>query len=83
MATKEQLIEKAETITRALRPHLTRALGGQPVEVQGMVLADLLARWLTGHIVLGNPAATTMLREDLLAVQLNTVRELVEMYGQP
>lgn len=47
-----------------------RVLAGHPPEVQGAVLADLLATWLAGH----NPPE---LREDLLRLHLRTVRQML------
>jgi hypothetical protein len=35
--------------------------------VQGIILADLLAIWLAGHQVEGDPQATTKIRGELLA----------------
>ena len=52
-------------------------LAGRPAEVQSAILADLLAIYLAGHIVRGNPAATNDLREKILAIHLGLVRELV------
>ena len=52
-------------------------LGGEPPEAQGAALADLLAIWLAGHEVPGNPDATHTLRAELLAEHLHLVRQLV------
>ena len=56
----------------AIRP----LLAGRSPEVQGAVLADLLATWLLGHIM-GGPADTAQLRHDLLDMQIGAVRELI------
>jgi hypothetical protein len=45
-------------------------------EVQGAVLADLLAIWLAGHQVEGDAEATRKLRGDILATHLLMVEEL-------
>jgi len=52
-------------------------LAGKSPPVQGAVLADLLAIWLAGHHVPGNPAATQSQRAELLAQQLKAVAQLV------
>jgi hypothetical protein len=52
-------------------------LAGQPRQLQGAVLADLLAIWLAGHYVEGDQAATTELRAELLKHHLETVDRLV------
>jgi hypothetical protein len=45
--------------------------------VQGAVLADLSAIWLTGHMVPGDVEATRSVRAELLAYQCQTIRALV------
>ena len=62
-----------EPIVAAISP----LLAGHPSPIQGAVLADLLATWLAGHIILGDPAGTDALRERLLAFHLVAVRELI------
>lgn len=52
-------------------------LAGRPPQVQGAVLADLLAKWLAGHIFRGNPGETDALREKLLESHLDLVRRLI------
>jgi hypothetical protein len=52
-------------------------LAGRPPEIQSAILADLLATFLAGHIVRGNPAATNDIREKILASHVGLVRELV------
>jgi hypothetical protein len=51
-------------------------LAGHPAQVQGAVLSDLMATWLAGHIA-DNPAATRMLREELLRSWVEVVGRLV------
>jgi hypothetical protein len=53
-------------------------LAGKPPEVQGTVLAELLATWLGGHRVAGHPPAQAALREDLLDRHIATVRALLD-----
>lgn len=62
-----------EAIAAAIKP----LLAGKTPTVQGAVLADLLALWLAGHVVLGDPAATEELRADLLAHHVRAVLRLV------
>jgi len=50
---------------------------GEDRTVQGAALADMLARWLAGHVVFGDPKATAVLREEILRIHLETVRKLV------
>jgi hypothetical protein len=52
-------------------------LAGQASELQGAVLADLLAIWLAGHHVPGDVRATRDVRADLLAHHVHWVRKLV------
>jgi hypothetical protein len=62
----KQAAETALQIGERVKP----LLAGHPPEVQGAVLADLLAIWLVGHA----PA----LREQMLALHIEMVRELIE-----
>jgi hypothetical protein len=55
------------------------ALAGLPPEVQGAILADLLAMWLAGHHVEGNADATRELRAELLACHCTAVRYLTSL----
>jgi hypothetical protein len=52
-------------------------LAGKPPEVQGGALADLLAIWLAGNVVRGDPAATKKYRAELLQVHVSYVEELI------
>jgi len=54
-----------------------QCLAGRPAEIQGAVLADLLATWLIGHRVPGDPEAQAAMREELLQLHIATVRKLV------
>lgn len=64
---------EARQIVERVRP----LLAGRPPQVQGAVLADLLAMWLAGHIFRGNPGETDALREKLLESHLDLVRRLI------
>lgn len=52
-------------------------LHGEERSVQGAVCADLLARWLAGHMDVSSKAGTDKLREELLAEHLAVVRDLI------
>jgi hypothetical protein len=56
---------------------ISPVLRGRKPAVQGAVLADLLAIWLAGHQVEGDPEATLKLRGDILGTHLLMVEELV------
>ena len=61
--------ERVASIVEQIRP----LLAGLGCEIQGAVLADLLAMWLAGHI--GEHEAE--LREELLACHIACVRALI------
>jgi len=63
----------------ALVEQIAPLLGGKPPEVQGAVLADLVAIWLAGHHVDGDADATRKLRAELLTEHCSVVRQLVEV----
>jgi len=71
MSAKKQAM-MAGNLAASIAPMLT----GHPPEVQGAVLADLLAMWLAGH-VLNDGTPATEYREALLAELIKTVRRLV------
>ena len=54
-----------EAIVDFIKPHLA----GHLPEIQGAVLADLLAIWLAGH--------APGIREEILALHLDAVRDLI------
>ena len=51
-------------------------LAGRPREMQGAILADLLAIWLADHEVDGNSEATRRMRAALLHDHCAAVRKL-------
>jgi hypothetical protein len=71
------------TLTGKIR----RMLEGKPPEMQGAVLADLLAMWLAGHVSPGDEPATDGWRELVLQVHLEAVRKLIpvnyKIYVEP
>jgi hypothetical protein len=70
-ATHEQA-RLADRISDKIKPFLA----GHPPEVQGAVLADMLAIFLAGHIGPG----VDLLREQLISQHVATARELVANY---
>jgi hypothetical protein len=56
---------------------IRQLMAGRLADLQGSILADLLAIWLAGHIVPGDTKATDDLREQLLAWITGLVRELI------
>jgi hypothetical protein len=52
-------------------------LAGRPPEVQGAVLAELLATWVAGHVDPTNRERTADMRTALLAQHLTFVEQLV------
>ncbi len=65
----------AECIERMVAS-ISPLLAGNPPRAQGAALADLLATWLAGHIILGDPRETDALRERLLISHIKYVRAL-------
>jgi hypothetical protein len=62
-------------ITRVVE-QIKPLLAGRPPEMQGAILADLLAIWLAGHHVEGDEDATRKLRAEMLAMHCTEVRQL-------
>ena len=84
MATAEDIedigidtLERDAREIAALGRQIAPLLGGHPAEVQGGVLADLLAIWLAGHHVAGDEDETRRFRAELLAMHCTMVRLLV------
>jgi hypothetical protein len=75
----EAIVALVQKIRPALEEHIWPLLAGQPAEMQGAVLADLLAIWLAGHHVAGDEDATRTMRAELLAVHCGMVRELTSI----
>ena len=69
-------MDDLETV-RTLLNDISSLLAGKPPQVQGAVLADLLARWLAGHIDLDSSSKTDKLREEILREHLDVIRKLV------
>lgn len=65
--------DEVMAMVKAIRP----LLAGRAAEVQGACLADLLAMWLAGHVLVGDPAASEAYREKVIALHLDAVRRLI------
>ena len=63
--------EQADALLDLIAP----ILAGSDAELQGAVIADLAAIWLARH-----PIENDRMREELLQMHLQHVRELVELY---
>lgn len=61
---------------------IRRILAGRRPEVQGVVLADLLAMWLASHHVAGDSDATREMRAELLAEHCGMVRQLTAVNAE-
>jgi hypothetical protein len=68
-------ISEAMAIIDQIRP----LLAGRAPEVQGVVLADLLATWLAGHHVAGDEDATHKMRAEILTMHCTNVRKLTSI----
>ena len=64
----------------ALLERISPILAGQPAEVQGAVIADLAAMWLAGHRDARGRAEGARMREELLQLHAEYVRDLARMY---
>jgi hypothetical protein len=53
-------------------------LAGADPDVQGAALAGCLAIWLMGHR--GDPDAAAVMRQEILDLHINAVRELIDLY---
>lgn len=50
---------------------------GQPQEIVAGALADLVALWLAGNVIPGDPKKTERMREELLKDHVKVVRMLI------
>lgn len=72
-------IQKTAEKALALAQRIAPLLRGNGADVQSGALADLVARFLAGHIVPGSAMRTDHLRHKLLENFVRTVRMLVEI----
>ena len=77
-AEMDDLSKRAKEVDALVRT-LAKQLVGKPAQVQGAVLADLLAMWLAGHVMRGDPKATEAMREEALDMHLKAVRALIDI----
>ena len=73
MSSFSDAADAAEALAKACYP----ILAGQGFLVQGAALAELVARHLAGHVLLGDPNKTKQLRADILKEFVRTVEALV------
>jgi hypothetical protein len=66
-------------VVKALIDRISPILHGQDRQVQGAVLADLLARWLAGHCVPDDRFQTILMRGRILNEHMKIVRDLTKV----
>lgn len=74
MSAHEETLEVVELV-RQISPLLV----GKSANVQGAALADLLAIWLAGHVIRGDPKMTKKMREMMLKAHIVAVRGLIPL----
>jgi hypothetical protein len=68
-------VDKVKMLTDRISP----ILHGHNPEIQGAVLAELLATWLAGHVVPGDRMQTILLRGRLFHEHMKIVRDLTKL----
>jgi hypothetical protein len=68
-------VDKVKILTDRISP----ILHGHNPEIQGAVLAELLATWLAGHVVPGDRMQTILLRGRLFHEHMKIVRDLTKL----
>ena len=71
----KQAADEAMALVKKISP----LLAGRDANVQGAVLADLLAMWLAGHVQLGEPEQTKRMRELMLEAHIVGVKTLIDI----
>jgi hypothetical protein len=71
------LTEEALALAASLSAAMGKLLKGKHQLVQGAALADALATFIAGHIVLDDPEETKKFREQLLTLHIAAVRQLI------
>jgi hypothetical protein len=66
-------------VVKALIDRISPILHGQDRQVQGAVLAALLARWLAGHYVPDDRFQTILMRGRILNEHMKIVRDLTKI----
>ena len=72
---EDKEVDQVKTLVDRISP----LLHGQDRQVQGAVLADLLARWLAGHCVPDDRFQTILMRGRILQQHMKIVRDLVKV----
>jgi hypothetical protein len=75
---QEAVMHAVHASVAKIRPHLA----GLKTEIQGCILAELLAIWASGHVVEGDQAETAALREEILMAHIDCVRLLVPVMSE-
>jgi hypothetical protein len=68
-------MDKVKMLTDRISP----ILHGHDPEIQGAVLAEVLAKWLAGHVVPGDRVQTILLRGRLFREHMKIVRDLTKL----
>ena len=71
----KRTVQQVGDLTRRIAP----ILSGQSPPIIGGALAQLLASWLAGHVVVDDQKATDSLRSDLLDMHFEAVLSLIPM----
>ena len=74
MSAHEETLEVVELVQQ-----ISPLLVGKSANVQGAALADLLAIWLAGHVIRGDPKMTKKMREMMLKAHIVAVRGLIPL----
>lgn len=74
--------EQEIAVVRDTIDKIAPLLAGKPPEIQGAILADLLATWLAGHWIPGSKSDTQAVRRDVLAMHLEGVAELMALHSK-
>lgn len=71
---------EANDLSEMIWPLVASLLAGKAPEVQGAVLADLIAVWLSGPLIVGDKRATARLRRQRFDAHCRVVWKLVAYY---
>jgi hypothetical protein len=72
------VVDEAEILAQRCFP----ILAGHPPLVQGAALAELVARHLAGHVLLGDPKQTEAMRTRLLVEFVRVVKDLIPILDE-
>jgi hypothetical protein len=72
---------RASGLVKMLTDRISPILHGHKPEIQGAVLAELLATWLAGHVVPGDRMQTILLRGRLFHEHMKIVRDLTKLHA--